>query len=108
MDPNFIGEENYFKYLDLSSLYASAMVRNLAMVEISVCDNQETGFAYMIYEVSSNNKIHIYTTDVKYNEELKQKTKKYPFSLGKTKSYNRQFKDWRNENMRKKINLMKS
>ena len=41
--------------------------------EIKVCDDPETGFADNNHTSSSNNTGYIYTTDVKYNDELKQK-----------------------------------
>ena len=44
---------------------------------------------------------YIYALDIKYNEELKQKTKKYPFCPEKTKANIDQFTDYQNENEKK-------
>ena len=93
-DPEYTGSENYLKYLDFNSLYASAMVQALPTGEIKVCDGNE-------YTQSSSEKGYIYTIDVKYNDELKQKTKKYPFFPEKTKAYIDQFTDYKNENKKK-------
>ena len=38
MDPEYTGKENYLKYLDFNSLYASAMVQDLPAGEIKVCE----------------------------------------------------------------------
>ena len=68
--------------------------------EISVCDNNS-------YTRSRSNTGYIYTIDIKYNDEWKQKTKKYPFFPEKTKANIDQFTDYQNGN-KKDINLMKS
>ena len=94
IDPEYTGKENYLKFLDFNSLYASAMVQVLLTGEISVCDNP-------VYTRSSSNTGYIYTIDIKYNDELKQKTKKYPFFPEKTKGDIDQFKDYQNENKKK-------
>ena len=91
IDPEYTGKENYLKYLDFNSLYASAMVQALPTGEIKVCE--ELG-----YTRSSSTKGFIYTIDVKYNDELKQKTKNYPFFPEKTKANIDQFTDYQNEN----------
>ena len=103
IDPEYTGKENYLKYLDLNSLYASAMVQALPTVEIKVCDtlDPETGLADTVYSRSSSNTGYIYTIDTKYNDELKQKTKKYPFFPEKTKANINQFTDYQNENKKK-------
>ena len=72
IDPEYTGKENYLQYLDFNSLYASAMVQTLPTGEIKVCDTLD-------YTSSSSTKGYIYTIDVKYNDELKEKTNKYPF-----------------------------
>ena len=53
-------------------MYASAIVQASPTGEISFCyDNDYSG---------STSKIdYIYTLDIKYNDELKENTKKYPF-----------------------------
>ena len=66
IDPEYTGKENYLKYLDFNS-YASAMVQALPTGEIKVCDGND-------YTQPSSTKGYIYTIDVKYNDELKQKT----------------------------------
>ena len=38
IDPEYTGKENYLKYLDFNSLYASAMVQALPTGEIKVCE----------------------------------------------------------------------
>ena len=70
--PEYTKKENYLKYLDFNSLYASAMVQALPTGEIKVCDTLD-------YTSSTSTKGYIYTIDVKYIDELEQKTKKYPF-----------------------------
>ena len=99
--PEYTGKRNYPKYLDFNSLYASAMVQALPTGEIKVCDGND-------YTQSSSTKGYIYTIDVKYNEELKQKTEKYPFFPDKTKAKIDQFTDYQNENKKKDINPMRS
>ena len=44
IDPEYTGKQNYLKYLDFNSLYASAVVQALPNREIKVCD-PGTGFA---------------------------------------------------------------
>ena len=101
IDPEYAGKENYLKYLDFNSLYASAMVQALPTGEIKVSD-QRSGFAEdPIYTRSSSNTGYIYTIDIKYNDGLKQKTKKYPFFPEKTKANIDQFTDYQSENKTK-------
>ena len=94
MDPKYTGKENYLKYLDFNSLYASAMVQALPTGEIIVYDNP-------VYTRSISNTGYIYTIDIKYNDELKQKTKKYPLFREKTKANVDQFTDYQKENKKK-------
>ena len=101
IDPEYTGKENYLKYLDFNSLYASAMVQILLNGEIKVCETLD-------YTSSISTKGYIYTSDVKYNDELKQKTKKYPFFPEKTKANIDQFTDYQNEKKRKDTNQMRS
>ena len=101
IDPEYAGKENYLKYLDFNSLYASAMVQALPTGEIKVCEDPETGLADTVYTRSSSNTGYIYTIDIKYNDELKQKTNKYPFFPEKTKANINQFTDYQNENKKK-------
>ena len=62
------------------------MVQALPTGEIKVCDLR-SGFADdLVYTRSSSNTGYIYTIDIKYNDDLKQKMKKYPFYPEKTKS----------------------
>ena len=82
--PEYTGKENYLKCLDFNSLYASAMVQALPTGEIKVCDGNDN-------TQPSSTKLYIYTIDVKYNYELKQKTEKYPFFPDKTKAKIDQF-----------------
>ena len=62
------------------------MVQALPTGEIKVCDTLD-------YTCSISIKCYIYTFDAKYNE-LKQKTKKYPFFPEKTKANIDQFTDY--------------
>ena len=94
IDPEYTGKENYLKYLDFNSLYASAMVQALPTGEIIVCDNNS-------YTRSSSNTGYTYTADIKYDDELKQKAKKYPFFPEKTKANIGQFIDYQNGNKNK-------
>ena len=41
IDPEYTGKENYLKYLDFNSLYASAMVQALPTGEFKVCDGND-------------------------------------------------------------------
>ena len=101
IDPEYAGKENYIKYLDFNSLYASAMVQALPTGEIKVCEDPETGLADTVYTRSSSNTGYVYIIDIKYTDELKQKTKKYPFFPEKTKAKINQFTDYQNENKKK-------
>ena len=101
IDPEYRGKENYLKYLDFNSLYASAMAQALPTDEIKVCDGNDPGTGFADYTQSSSTRGYIYTIDVKYNDELKQKTKKYPFFPEKTKAIIDQFTDYQNENEKK-------
>ena len=94
INTEYTGKENYLKYLDFNSLYASAMVQALPTSQIKVCDGND-------YTHSSCTKVYIYNIDVKYNDELKQKTKKYSFFPEKTKANIDQFTDYQNENKEK-------
>ena len=94
INPEYTGKENYLKYLDFNSLYVSAMVQAFPTGEIKVCDGND-------YTQSSSTKGYIYTIFVKYNDELKQKTKKYPFFPENTKANIDQFTDYQNENKKK-------
>ena len=76
------------------------MVQALATGEIKVCD-------YPVYTRSCSNTVYIYTIDIKYNDDLKQKTKKYPFFPEKTKCDIGQF-TIKMKIKRKDINLMRS
>ena len=108
IDPEYAGKENYLKYLDFNSLYASAMVQALPTGEIKVCD-PGTGFADELgYTRSSSNTGYIYTIDIEYSDELKQNTNKYPFFPEKTKACVDQLTDYQNVNKIKDINLMRS
>ena len=93
IDPEYSGKENYLKYLNFNSLCASAMVQVLPTVEIKVCD--------LVYTSSSSTKGYIYTIDIKYNDDLKQKTNKYPFFPEKTRANIEQFTDYQNVNKKK-------
>ena len=94
IDPEYAGKENYLKYLDFNSLYASAMVQALPTGEIKVCEELE-------YTRSSSNTGYIYTIDIEYSDELKQKTNKYPLFPEKTKACVDQFTDYQNVNKKK-------
>ena len=93
IDHEHFGKENYLKYLDFNSLYASATVQALPTGQIKVCD--------LVYTSSSSTKGYIYTIDVKYNDDLKQKTNKYPFFPEKTRANIGQFTDYQNVNKKK-------
>ena len=67
------------------------MVQALPTGEIKVCDGND-------YTSSSSTKGHIYTIDVKYNDECKQTTENYSFFPEKTKANIDQFTDYQNEN----------
>ena len=101
ISPEDTGNENYLKNLDFSSLYASAMVQALPTAEIEECDTLD-------YSRSSSTKGYIYTIDVKYNDELKLKTNKYPFFPEKTKAIIDQLTDYQNGNKKKYTNQMRS
>ena len=94
IDPEYTEKENYLKYLDFNSLYASAMVQALPTAEIKVCD--------LVYTSSSSTKGYIYTIDIKYNDDFKQKTNKYPFFPEKTRANIGQFTDYQNVNKKKR------
>ena len=70
------------------------MVQVLPTGEFKICDNP-------VYTRSCSNTGYIYTIDIKHNDDLKQKTKKYPFFPEKTNGDIRQFTDYQNEKKRK-------
>ena len=70
------------------------MVQALPTGEIKVCDGND-------YTQSISTKGYIYTIDVTYNDELNQKTKKYPLFTEKTNANIDQFTDYQNENKKK-------
>ena len=92
--PEYTGKANYLKYLDFNSLYASAMLQALPADEIKVCEELD-------YTRSSSTKGYIYTIDIKYNDDLKQKTNRYPVFPQKTKANVDQFTDYQNVNKKK-------
>ena len=94
IDPEYTGKENYLKYLDFNSFYASAMVQALPTGEISMCNDN-------VCLQSSSTKDYIYTIDIEYHNELKLKTKKYPFFPEKTKANINQLTDYQNENKKR-------
>ena len=77
--------------------------------EISVCENNlRTGLACHEqssfvdnYTRPSSNLGYIYTIDIKYNNDLKLKTKKYPFFPEKTRANIGQFTDYHNVNKKR-------
>ena len=73
------------------------MVQALPTGQIKVCDTLD-------YTSSISTKVYIYTIDVKYNDELKQKTKEYPFFPEKIRANIDQFTDYQNESRRKDTN----
>ena len=70
------------------------MVQALPTVEIKVCDSND-------YTQPNSTKSYIYILDVKYNDELKQKTEKYQCFPEKTKANIDQFTDYQNEKKEK-------
>ena len=90
INPAYTGKVNYLKYFDFNSLYSSAMVQASTTGEIKVCDNNS-------YTRSSSNIGYIYTIDIKYSVELKQKTKKYSLFPEKAKAMIEQFTDYQKE-----------
>ena len=71
------------------------MVQALPNGEIKVCEELKG------YTRSSSNTGYIYTTDIKYSDELKHKTNKYPFFPEKTKRCVDQFTDYQNVNKKR-------
>ena len=70
------------------------MVQALPIGEINVCEK-------LGYTRSSSTKGYIYTIDIKYNDDLKQKTNKDTFFPEKTKANVDQFRDYQNVNKKK-------
>ena len=68
------------------------MVQTLPTGEIKLCDD-------VIHTPQTINISYIYTIDVKYNQDLEQKTKKCPFFPEKTNI--EQFTDWQNDTEKK-------
>ena len=66
------------------------MVQALPTGEIKACNNNN-------YSSSISKTGYIYTIDARYDDELKQKIKKYPFFPEKTKANNVKFTDYQNE-----------
>ena len=96
IDPEYTGKENYLKYFDFNSLYASALVQALPTGEIKICYDP-------VYTRSCSNTGYIYTIDIKYSDDLKQKTKKYPFFPEKTECDIGQCTDHQKENKKKRF-----
>ena len=69
------------------------MVQALPTGEINVCD--------LLYTSSSSTKGYNYNIDIKYNDDLKQKTNKYPFFPEKTRANIGQFTDYQNVKKKK-------
>ena len=90
IDPEYTGKEYYLKYL---YYMLSAIVQALPTGEIKICDTLDPGTGCADYTSSSSTKGYIYTIDIKYNDDLKQKTNKYPFFPEKTKASVNQFTD---------------
>ena len=82
-------------------MYASAMVQALPTGENKVCNDPETGFADFVYTRSNSNPGYINLLDIKYNDDLKLKTKKYPFFPEKTKANVDKLTDCQKENRKK-------
>ena len=72
------------------------MVQALPTGEIKVCDTLDPGTGCADYTQSSSAKGYVYTIDIKYNNDLKLKTKKYPFFPEKTRANIGQFTDYQN------------
>ena len=98
IDPEYTGKDYYIKYLDFNSLYSSDMVQALPTGEITVCDSVKYASSSFSTSTSSSNIRYICDNVVKYNDEFKQKTKKYPFFPGNTRANNDQFTDYQKEN----------
>ena len=73
------------------------MLQALPIGEIKLCDNPATCFEDVVYARSSSNTGYIYIIDIKSNDELKRKTKMYPFFPEKTKANVDKFTDYQNE-----------
>ena len=73
------------------------MVQALPTGEISVCDDKSFTRSSYSSSTSSNNIGYIYTVDIKYDDELEQKTKKKPFFPETTQANIDQFTDYQNE-----------
>ena len=91
IDPEYAGKENYLKYLDFKSLYASAKAWFATSRAGLACHEQSSFADELGYMRSSSNTGYIYTIDIKYSDELKQRTNKYPFFPEKTKACVDQF-----------------
>ena len=77
------------------------MVQALHTGEIKVHDTLDPGTDSPDYTRSSSNTGYIYTIDIKYNDELQQKTEKYQFFPEMTKANIDQLTDYQNENKKK-------
>ena len=85
-DPGYTGKENYLEDLDFNSLCSSAMEKALPTGEISLCDDKCYSRSISSSSASSFNIGYINTIDTKHDDELEQRTKKYPFFFGNKKS----------------------
>ena len=78
------------------------MVQALPTGEIKVCDPRSGFNDDLVYTSSSSTEGYIYTIiKIKYNDDLKQKTNKYPFFPEKTRANIGQFTDYQNVNKKK-------
>ena len=73
------------------------MLQALRTGEISVCDDKNYNGSIPSPSTRSKSIGYIYTIDIKYNDDLEQKTKKYPFFPETTKANIDQFTVYQKE-----------
>ena len=85
-------QEDYLLYYDFNSLYASFMVEDLPIGDFFKCND-------LLYEITKDEDFGIiYEINIKYNNDLKQKTEVFPYFPENSIPYTEQFTDDQEKN----------
>ena len=85
-------QEDYLLYYDFNSLYPSCLVEELPIGEFIKCNDQ-------YYETTKDGDFGIiYEINIKYTNDLKQKTEVLPYFPENSKPYTKEFTDYQDVN----------
>ena len=85
-------QEDYLLYYDFNSLYPSCMVEELPIGEFIKCND-------LLYETTKDGDFGvIYEINIKYSNDLKQKTEVFPYFPEISKSYTEEFTNYQEVN----------